>query len=189
MKNQAHAQTVVLGLGSNLGDRLGYLSAAVDLLVKGSFHIFQGDIVLSPIYESPALLLADAPDSWNIPFYNMAIMGKSAASPQLLLHTVKKIELLLGRKDRGRWAPREIDIDILAIEHTVVAQDSLAVPHPALLERDFAFLPFADIYPGWRYPLEGSHHNKTIREIITTLPQGSAVRTDLSWNDPQALAA
>lgn len=174
MKNHAQSRKVVLGLGSNLGDRMGYLSAAIAMLTTGKFRILHGPVAESLVYESPALLMPNAPESWDTPFYNMAICGQSSAPPSLLLHTVKKIELLLGRKTRGRWAPREIDIDILAIEDVVLARDALVIPHPGLLEREFAFLPFADIWPEWEYPVAGNHYGKAISEIIAHLPQGMA---------------
>lgn len=175
MGQQTSSKLVVLGLGSNLGDRLGYLSAAIAELKP----IFLGEVKPSPVYESPALLKPSAPEEWNIPFYNMVIAGKCAFTPVELLKKAKEIEAALGREDRGRWSPREIDIDILAVEEEVIEMNALYIPHPGLLQRDFAYLPFVDILPDWHYPVSGEHCGKTIKEIAAGLPKGNAIRTRL----------
>ncbi len=140
MKNS----TVILGLGSNVGDRMAYLNQAICLLAK------LGQVsARSPIYASSALLPAGAPPWWDKPFLNMAISLETALAPHALLAEVKRIESQIGRKQRGTWSPREIDIDLLAFAQQVMMSDELTLPHPGLLERDFALLPFADIAPDW----------------------------------------
>lgn len=189
MKNHAHTRTLILGLGSNLGDRLGYLTAAIQHLTARTTHLFHGEVTLSPIYESPALLLTGAPKDWDIPFYNMAIRGESSASPELVLHIIKKAEMWLGRKDRGRWAPREIDIDLLAMGDLTLQRAALTIPHASLLEREFAFLPFADIFPDWHYPIPGAYQGKQLCDFVQDLPRGQAMRTNLQCMEQKALAA
>ncbi len=132
----------VLGLGTNVGDRLGNIAAAVRRLA-GVLR----DIRVSPVYESDALLLPGSPEEWNLPFYNIALYGKTPLSPVELLNQVKKIEQELGRQDRGRWAPREIDIDILAWGTLKVDLPELTIPHKGLFERAFALLPLFDVAP------------------------------------------
>lgn len=157
---------VVIGLGSNVGDRLQHLSDAVRYLSK-----FVSNLITSSIYESPALLKCDAPDDWNVPFLNMAVKGKTTLSPQLLLERVKQIEKKIGRIDRGVWAPREIDIDILVYGDMQINENDLIVPHAGLCQRAFALLPLADVAPKWRYPVEGQYYGKTanaISEIIVS---------------------
>lgn len=157
---------VVLGLGSNLGDRLSYLRQAIALL--SSRHILT-TITASPLYESDALLLHDAPPEWNLPYLNMAIKGTTTHSAESLITAVKGIEQEIGRKQRDIWSPREIDIDILAYGESVVTQDDLTIPHIALLERPFALLPFADIHPKWRFPVAGASYGKTATELAKNL--------------------
>jgi 2-amino-4-hydroxy-6-hydroxymethyldihydropteridine diphosphokinase len=151
---------IILGLGSNIGDRLAYLAAAVRELA-----LLLSDLRLSPIYESKALLPENAPPGWNIPFLNMAIGGLSDAKPAALLAEIKRIEKKMGRASKGDWGPREIDIDILAMGDAVVDTELFAVPHRQLLDRDFALLPLADIAPDWRYPAAGPYHGQRAADI------------------------
>lgn len=141
----------VLGLGTNLGDRLANLAAAVRKLGAGREPVLR-DICVSPVYVSEALLLPGSPADWNIPYYNIAVHGKTALSPHELLRRVKEFEAEIGRQDRGRWAPREIDIDILAWSSRIVDDCDLKIPHAGLLERSFALLPLLDVLPRFQYP-------------------------------------
>lgn len=138
---------VILGLGSNIGDRLGWLAAAVARLAP-----LLVDMRISRVFESPALLPDNAPGGWNQPFLNMAVGGVSGLAPQEWFSAVKTIERELGRKPGGIWCPREIDIDILAIDDVVLKTPELTIPHRGLLERPFALLPLIDVAPNWRAP-------------------------------------
>src|SRR4051812_12760486 len=111
---------VVLGLGSNIvsenGDRLATIRKAIRFLKYPKTSPGIEIEAISPLYESDALLPEGAPDSWNQPYLNLCLLCKTDLDPRELLRALKKIEELLGRKNRGRWAPREIDIDILAFD-------------------------------------------------------------------------
>ncbi len=144
---------VILGLGSNSGDREAYLRQAI-VLLGGLLQAMR----VSGVYESKALLLADAPREWDKPFLNMAVVGETTLSLQELLKAIKAIEQKLGRKSLGKWSPREIDIDILAMGDQVVDTPVLQVPHHELLNRDFALLPLAELAPDWIYPLAGKYN-------------------------------
>ena len=133
---------VVIGLGSNVGNREAMLSAALAPLGN-----ILSDMRVSSCMETPALLLPDSPPEWNMPFLNMAAGGECALSPRELLAYLKKLEAELGRVDRGCWAPREIDLDILVFNDQVIREGDLVVPHPGLLKRDFALRPLAEIAP------------------------------------------
>lgn len=151
---------VILGLGSNKGDREDYLRQATALLAG----LLSG-MRASGIYESKALLPPGAPAEWNAPFLNMVVTGKTKLEPRKLLASVKAIETKLGRKPAGKWGPREIDIDILAMGDTVIDTPSLAIPHPELLNRDFALLPLSELAPDWRYPAAGTYHGWKASDI------------------------
>jgi len=153
---------VVLGLGSNVGDRESYLDQAKTMLEDGKVIT---NIVLSSCYETEALLLPNAPDEWNMPYLNRALSGATSYNPENLLIAIKHIEETLGRQDRGRWSPREIDIDILAYGNEVVTLRHLRIPHSMLLERAFALVPFAQIWPDWCYPVAGEHYGKTAAQL------------------------
>src|SRR6185295_519666 len=139
----------VLGLGSNEGDRLAFLRQAIRIL---SFET-PGLRVLraSPLYESQAMLPPDAPadGSWDLPFLNLSLECESSLSPAELLRSLKACEVRLGRESRSRWAPRRIDIDILASDGPPVSEPGLLVPHPGLETRPFALLPLADLWPSY----------------------------------------
>lgn len=163
---------VVLGLGSNLGDRLGYLREAVRRLSD----VMTG-LRCSSVYESPAMLPENAPPEWDIAYYNMVIVGGTSLSPQELLRFAKIIEQELGRTDRGRWGPREIDVDILAYGQKVLGEPDLIVPHAGLLLRDFALVPLAEIAPDWVHPV-AVRTAKQLAEAVPTALSRLEVRID-----------
>lgn len=152
---------IILGLGSNVGNRLQHMEDALYYLNEEIMHI----AAISPIYKSPALLKPDAPKDWNMPFLNMAISGETHLDAQSLLTQIKCIEKKIGRVERGTWGPREIDIDILAYDNLHIDASNLKVPHTALCKRAFALLPIVDVAPNWRYPVKGEYFGKTAYEI------------------------
>lgn len=125
---------IFLSLGSNQGNRLYHLQEAVVLLKKRCLKQMQCSIVL----ETEAILLPNAPSSWNIPFLNMIIFGTTDLSPLQLLHEIKLIEQTLGRPAQyERWSPRIIDIDILLWDDLKLDSPELIIPHPELQNRPF----------------------------------------------------
>ncbi len=168
---------VYLGLGSNLGDRRAHLARALELVATHGVLVVRA----SPVVESPAMLPDDAPAEWNQPFLNLVAQCRTAASPDELLAALKQIEHALGRVDRGRWAPRPIDLDILLWGHETIATDTLRVPHPGLTERAFVLTPLAALAPqltipgyGTRTVLEharaGGHHLPVWMGIVNLTP-------------------
>lgn len=155
----------VLGLGTNIGNRLDYLTQAVRQLSENVLHAIE----VSPIYESRAVLPEGAPQSWDTPFLNMAVRGETDLSPQTLLQQVKYIEHKLGRQPRGEWGPREIDIDILVYEELSVNTGDLIIPHKHLCNREFALIPLADVAPNWRFPENTPYQGKTAFEVASHL--------------------
>lgn len=158
------AVRVILGLGTNLGDRLGFLSQAIGQLTDGDAPSLT-DIMLSSIYESKALLPENAPTSWDISYYNMAVSGVTQRTPEEMLTHIKAIEHQLGRRPSDRWSPREIDIDILAWGDVVMDTPLLTIPHKGVLERDFVLLPIADIAPKWCYPVLGKDYSRPASQL------------------------
>lgn len=155
---------IILGLGSNLGNCKENLSNACDAL-----HRIIQNITYSPIYQSQALLPENAPKKWDIDYLNMVISGHTQLSAETLLQEIKTIEKTLGRTPAAIWAPRVIDIDILAYGESIIESDTLTIPHSALAKRDFVLKPLRDILPHW-------HHPKTkasIDSLIAGLPPSS----------------
>lgn len=155
---------VILGLGSNVGDRLANLRLALHFIKK-----IPGTIVkqVSPIYLSDALLPDNAPAEWDMPHLNLAMRCETTLEPLTLLDELKKIELTVGRKpERRHWGPRIIDIDILAWDERIIENERLSIPHRSLEERPFALWPLADVAPLWKFPLSGFQQEKTAAEIV-----------------------
>lgn len=146
---------LILGLGSNLGDRDKNLNDAIDALSDSLLD----DIRLSGIYETEPLLPLNPEPGWeDMKFLNMAMGGyaKKDLSPEELLEEIKQIENKLGRQPSKRWAPRIIDIDILAWGNLIYSSPNLTIPHVGLMEREFAARPFAELIPDWKHPITGA---------------------------------
>jgi 2-amino-4-hydroxy-6-hydroxymethyldihydropteridine diphosphokinase/dihydropteroate synthase len=155
---------VILGLGSNVGARLDILRSALEWIKKiSSFTVQQ----VSPVYISDALLPDAAPASWDKPYLNLALRCATTLTPEALLEKIKEIEVILGRKPHQTWAPRPVDIDILAWDDWVQYDKKLHIPHEHLHTRPFALWPLADVAPRWVYPLKNQFHQKTAAEIAT----------------------
>lgn len=152
---------IILGLGSNIESREGFLQQAIDALSKEALT----NITCSALYESPAVLLPGAPKEWDTPFLNLAVSGETTLGPQALLTTIKQIEQQIGRIDRGRWSPREIDIDILAYHDHAITEEHLTIPHPELTNRDFALLPLQELDPRWKHPVLQKEIEKLVKEL------------------------
>jgi 2-amino-4-hydroxy-6-hydroxymethyldihydropteridine diphosphokinase len=136
-----HVRRVVIGLGSNVGDRRANLDAAVAKLREDrSWHILRR----SPVYESPP---AGGPPQGD--YLNAAVLLVSSLEPRAILERVLAIEVALGRvrSPDTRWGPRTIDLDLLWIEGEAVDEETLVVPHPRLPERPFALRPLVDLVP------------------------------------------
>lgn len=140
---------VVLGLGSNLDDKLANLRKALAKIkdIPG-MNIQQ----VSPVYLSEAELPENTLVEWNLPYFNIAIRCEVTSQPLELLEKIKNIETQIGRNQKNlRWAPRSIDIDILGWDNLVMDTEKLTIPHKHLLNRPFALWPLADVAPWWKY--------------------------------------
>jgi 2-amino-4-hydroxy-6-hydroxymethyldihydropteridine diphosphokinase len=130
----------VIGLGSNVGNRLGALQAAAQKIAK-ICHVERA----SRVYET-----APVGGPPQAPFYNAALLVTYQGEPIDLLDALQAVETTLGRTrtaDDVRWGPRRIDLDILWIEGLAMESDRLVVPHPRLTERAFALRPLVDVEP------------------------------------------
>ena len=150
---------VVLGLGSNLGDRKSYLEQAINKLQEqGIINM----VTCSSIIESKADLLPGSPKEWDIDYLNIAIKGYTRLEAYELLKAIKDVEQSICiRHTSFLWAPREIDVDILAYGDLVLDKEDLKIPHIRLIERNWAMEPFIEIWPDWVHPTM----NKTIKDI------------------------
>jgi len=129
------SSTVYLGLGSNMGDRMGNLRLAVERLSR-RMSIERA----SSVYETEPVGFEDQPL-----FLNAVVAANDGPGPFELLALAKRIESDLGRVPSFRDAPRPIDIDILVYGEMVIRTAALTVPHPRLAERAFVLVPLAEI--------------------------------------------
>lgn len=171
---------ILLGLGSNLGDRQANLEAALRALGHGDDAPLRL-LRVSSVYESAALLPEDAPEEWNIAYYNIVAVAETTLSPDALLEAAQRIEIALGRKDVGRWGPRLIDVDLLACDDTQLESEALTLPHREMLNRDFVMVPLAEIAPHWRHAVVDT----TAYEVVQSKGMGigeGLMRTTITLN-------
>ncbi|HUY63423.1 MAG TPA: 2-amino-4-hydroxy-6-hydroxymethyldihydropteridine diphosphokinase [Acidimicrobiales bacterium] len=124
-----------LGLGSNVGDRLGHLRRAVDGLDEL--------VALSPVYETAPV---GGPPG-QPPYLNAVAELDTARSPRELLEMAGRLEAEAGRVRTVPDGPRTLDVDVLLVGDVVVDEPDLVVPHPRLWQRRFVVVPLADLAP------------------------------------------
>jgi 2-amino-4-hydroxy-6-hydroxymethyldihydropteridine diphosphokinase len=134
----------VLSLGSNLGDRLDYLTRAIKSIEKLPRTKIKA---VSKVYETSPVGFADQDD-----FLNLNIEIETFLSPQTILGACLGIESCLGRDRVLKDGPRTIDIDLLLYENVRVESYELILPHPRMMERSFVLKPLLDIYPNGQAP-------------------------------------
>jgi 2-amino-4-hydroxy-6-hydroxymethyldihydropteridine diphosphokinase len=127
----------VLSLGTNLGDRLSHLQAALDALAR-----LPGTAIgaVSPIYETAPVGGPPQPD-----YLNIVVALETDLSPARLLDHAHGIEAALHRTREVRWGPRTLDIDVIAIDDILSDDPSLTIPHPRASERLFVLMPWYDL--------------------------------------------
>ena len=128
-----------IALGSNLGDRLRQMQSALKALAADNqLKVLQ----ISPLYENRAVGMEEADD-----FLNAMAEVETSMAPLELLDFCLGVESKLGRVRTKEWAPRTIDLDIIAYGDEVIEHERLQVPHPRIAERDFVVHPLCAIAP------------------------------------------
>ena len=128
--------TVVIALGSNLGDRRRNLLLAVDALRR----------VISVVRVS-SIIETEPVDAPPPKFLNMVMLGHTDLSPEKLLDALQEIESRLGRRRMTRNAPRTIDLDLILHSAHRRRTSRLTLPHPRYRERDFVMRPLREVWP------------------------------------------
>ncbi len=150
---------VYLSLGSNSGDRIGYIQQATGLLgaVDGI-----SIVRTSAFYET---------EPWNMDselwFVNAVVEAKVTLSADELLAECQRIELQLGRKrtDDKKYEDRTIDIDILFYGKEIINKENLIVPHKFVHLRAFTLVPLLELIPDFEHPVL----HKSIAELHNDL--------------------
>jgi 2-amino-4-hydroxy-6-hydroxymethyldihydropteridine diphosphokinase len=146
------SERVLLGLGSNVGDRLETLTAAVYAIDD-----LDGVVVedVSGVYETaPWPPPGDPRAVHQEPYLNLVVRAATSLDPHALLAEVQLLEAAFGR-DRAnevRWGPRPLDIDLLLFGDRELDTPDLVVPHPCLPERAFVLVPLLEVLPGGVLP-------------------------------------
>jgi 2-amino-4-hydroxy-6-hydroxymethyldihydropteridine diphosphokinase len=155
----------LIGLGTNLGRRLGNIRSAVAALSQAPGIELSG---LSPLYETEPVGLTGQPK-----FLNAAALIGTTLGPQELLACLQGIEAGMGRKRGVKWGPRIIDLDILFYDQLVLHRPELEIPHPEAAKRAFVLVPVLDLCPEMVDPSSG----KPLREILSGLDlQGQGMK-------------
>lgn len=157
----AHAY---IGFGSNIDDRLNYITQALQLLLTADNVSL---IKISSLYETEPVGYEE--QGW---FLNGVVAIETGLSVHELLPLLKKVERDVGRQHRARWRPREVDLDLLIYDQCSINTPNLTVPHPEMHQRSFVLVPFAEIAPTMLHPILGQN----IRTLLSNLNDEKTVK-------------
>ncbi len=126
-----------VGIGSNLGDRLAHLNAAMcGLAAVGRV------ISVSSVYETAPI---GGPEQG--PFLNAIAVIDTAHTPHGFLRELLTVERSRGRVRDTRWGPRTLDLDLILWDRQRISTPGLTVPHPRMTERRFVLEPLIEAWP------------------------------------------
>jgi len=175
---------VLIALGSNQPSQVGNAVETVAYAIKALATAGPVLRAQSAFYLTSAFPAGSGPD-----FVNAAVRLDWDAPAHEILGMLHRIEASLDRTRASRWAPRTVDLDLIAIGGAVLpdaqtqrtwrtmpldqqmkaAPDTLILPHPRLQDRAFVLVPLADVAPDWVHPLI----NLSVREMLDALPPGA----------------
>ncbi len=167
----ANRRRFAAGLGSNVGDRMGYMRLALAAIEQ-----IPGAVVLaaSRLYESKGWGRRDLD-----PFLNAVVAGECEDhEPEALLAQLRQIEDTLGRQRHEHWGPRTLDIDLLAVDGEKRDSETLQLPHPWIDRRPFVYIPLgevADLHPGWQQLARPHPEGRAIEQDTVPLADAPAV--------------
>ena len=135
---------VVFILGGNLGDKLGLIESATELMVSNF-----GPVVLgSSIFES---------EPWGGKsqgnYLNQVLVFETSIQSEEVLNIILGIDVKLGRQREEKWGNRTMDIDILYFGNKIFQSKRLNIPHPYIQDRRFVLEPLAEILPDFMHPI------------------------------------
>ena len=147
-----------LSLGSNVGDRYGYLQRAIKKISE-----FGKIKKISSVYETSPVGVKKPQDM----YLNMVIAVSVEKEPIEMLKIIKRIEQKMGRDIKySHLKPRKIDIDILFCDDLIINTKSLKIPHKEIEKRRFVLIPLSEIEPELLNPLTGISARKMLRYCV-----------------------
>lgn len=160
-------ETVYIGFGSNMGNRVDFCDRAVTLLSLLPHSRLTG---VSLLYEAePVKDGTDPGDGW---FLNGVVRIETDLPPRNLLDLLREIERSLGRDEDNRSGPRTIDLDILFYGDRVIDEPGLRIPHPRLHERRFVLMPLSELDPLLVHPVR----HRSVNHMLAETTDRSEVR-------------
>jgi len=157
------------GFGGNIGDVVERFIKAIDFLEDFGIKALKK----SNLYKSKPYGFKDQDD-----FINCVVLFETDLIPEIVLGLFKRAEHSLGRIERFKWGPREIDIDILFYDSLVYKKPELVIPHKDIQNRDFVLKPMLEIAPNFIHPVLG----KTVEELYMELKNDSCeLFLDVRW--------
>lgn len=161
-------ETVVVAVGSNLGDRLKTIQKAGKFIEKLS----------DGLVEKASIWISEPVGPAKYTFFNTAVKFETSLSPAELLKELKLFEQQCGREKKPkRWAARILDLDIIRYGNLVIQKESLIIPHSEYSRRLFVLLPMLQIDAGWCDP----QSEMSIQAMIEKAPQIDIQKTELNW--------
>lgn len=146
-----------LGMGSNLGDKKGYLDQAVEKIKEDP----------ECVVEKVSQYLVTEPYGGveQDDFLNACMVVRTLFSPEELLDKLHEIEQEAHRERIIHWGPRTLDLDILMYDDLVMESDDLIIPHIEMDKREFVLKPLCEIAPNLRHPIL----KKTVSQLLAAI--------------------
>jgi 2-amino-4-hydroxy-6-hydroxymethyldihydropteridine diphosphokinase len=165
-------QNAYVSLGSNLGDRAGFLLLAFRGMLAAGLDVIR----LSSIYETQPVEYTEQPMFLNL---IAELRGSTLPTPEQTLARLLRIEFALGRRRDIRLGPRTIDLDLLLFKDEQRDTEFLTLPHARLHLRRFVLVPLSELVPNLVHPVL----QQSITDLLADCEDKSTVKR---WN-PQGI--
>lgn len=146
-----------LGIGSNMGDKSGYIKEAIEKLKNNPKirNVRMSELIVTKPYGGVC----------QDDFLNGAVEIQTLYMPFELLHFLQETEAQAGRERTVYWGPRTLDLDILFYEDLILDDKELTVPHPDMQNREFVLKPLSELCPYYRHPILGKTVGQMLKEL------------------------